>query len=110
MRASVRCTSRKRPAHVSPMNDLAATAPPMPAHLPPIAAAPRPPAPGRRLWQSMLEASPALSAADAQALDALAAQRLLVAGDWVFTHFDEDVFNVSTKSAMVMVRERRMAR
>ena len=68
------------------MNDLAATAPPMPARLPTLAAAPRPSAPGRRLWQSMLEASPALSAADAQALDALAAQRLLVAGDWVFTH------------------------
>ncbi len=68
------------------MNDLAATAPPMPARLPANAAAPRPPAPGRRLWQSMLEATPALTVADAQALDALAVQRLLAAGDWVFTH------------------------
>jgi CRP-like cAMP-binding protein len=68
------------------MNDLAATAPPMPARLPLIAAALRPTAPGRRLWQSLLEAAPALTAADAQALDALVAQRLLAPGDWVFTH------------------------
>lgn len=31
-------------------------------------------------------------------------------GDCVFNPLDEDVFNGSTKSAMVMVRERRMAR
>ena len=64
------------------MNDLA-TAPPMPARLP---AAAKPPPPGRRLWQAMLDATPALTAADAQALDGLAAQRSLAAGDWVFTH------------------------
>jgi hypothetical protein len=30
--------------------------------------------------------------------------------DCVFTHFDDDVFNASTKSAMVTVRDKRMAR
>lgn len=42
--------------------------------------------PGRALWQQLLEATPALSAADAQALDALVVQRTVAAGDWVFTH------------------------
>ena len=54
------------------MNDLA-TAPPMPARPPPAAARPREPAPSRRLWQDLLDATPLLTAADAQALDALAA-------------------------------------
>ena len=31
-------------------------------------------------------------------------------GDCVFTHFDADVFNSCTKSAMVTVRGNRMAR
>jgi CRP-like cAMP-binding protein len=64
-----------------PMNDLA-TAPPMPASAPASARF----APGRRLWQQLLDATPLLTAADAQALDGLASQRLLAEGDWVFTH------------------------
>jgi len=63
------------------MNDLA-TAPPMPARLPASA----PPAPGRNQWQQLLAATPILTAADAQALDALVTQRSLAEGDWVFTH------------------------
>ena len=67
------------------MNDLA-TAPPMPARPPTDLPLVREPAPGRRLWQQLLDATPLLTAADAQALDALAAHRVLAAGDWVFTH------------------------
>lgn len=67
------------------MNDLA-TAPPMPARPLPTAARAREPALSRRLWQDLLDATPLLTAADAQALDALTAQRVLAAGDWVFTH------------------------
>jgi len=63
------------------MNDLAVAAP-MPA------SAPAPPRSlrGRRLWQQLLAATPLLTAADAQALDALALQREVAAGDWVFSH------------------------
>jgi hypothetical protein len=32
------------------------------------------------------------------------------AGDYVLSHFEEEVLNSSTRSAMVMVREMRMAR
>jgi len=67
------------------MNDLV-TAPPMPARLSvnaPLAALP---APGCSLWQQLLDASPLLTAADAQALDALVTQRMLAPGDWVFSH------------------------
>lgn len=42
--------------------------------------------PGRQLWQQLLDATPLLTPADAQALDALATQRTLAAGDWVYTH------------------------
>ena len=67
------------------MNDLA-TAPPMPARPPSDVPLAREPAPGRRLWQQLLDATPLLTAADVQALDALALRRVLAAGDWVFTH------------------------
>lgn len=50
------------------------------------AAAPARRAPSRRLWQQLLDATPQLTPADAQALDALATQRTLAADDWVFTH------------------------
>jgi CRP/FNR family transcriptional regulator, dissimilatory nitrate respiration regulator len=63
------------------MNDLA-TAVPMQATAP----APPRPARGRRLWQQLLASTPLLTAADAQALDAVAEQRVVAAGDWVFTH------------------------
>jgi CRP-like cAMP-binding protein len=42
--------------------------------------------PGRRLWQQLLDATPLLTSADAQALDALVTQRGLAAGDWIITH------------------------
>lgn len=67
------------------MNDLA-TAPPMPARLPVNASSAPPTASGRGVWQQLLEATPLMTAADAQALDALVTQRVLEAGDWVFTH------------------------
>ena len=38
------------------------------------------------MWQQLLAATPLLTVADAQALDALALQREVAAGDWVFTH------------------------
>ena len=41
---------------------------------------------GRRFWQQLLDTTPALTALDAQALDALVTQRTLAAGEWVFTH------------------------
>jgi len=63
------------------MNDLA-TAPPLPA----IAPAATRSAPGRRVWQQLIDAMPLLTLADAQALDALVTQRALAEGDWVFTH------------------------
>jgi CRP/FNR family transcriptional regulator, dissimilatory nitrate respiration regulator len=63
------------------MNDLL-TASPM------TACSPAPPRPtrGRRLWQHLQAITPLLTAADAQALDAIAVQREVAAGDWVFTH------------------------
>jgi CRP-like cAMP-binding protein len=67
------------------MNDLA-TAPPMPARLPNPPALPKAPVPGRRVWQLLLDATPMVTAGDAQALDALVTPRVLAAGDWVFTH------------------------
>jgi CRP-like cAMP-binding protein len=67
------------------MNDLA-TAPPMPARSPAVVSAAAATAPGRAVWQLLLDGAPGLSAADASALDALAVQRQLAAGDWVFSH------------------------
>lgn len=67
------------------MNNLA-TAPPTPASLPSTAPATTRAGPGRQLWQQLLDVSPLLTAADAQALDALTTQRVLAPGDWVFTH------------------------
>jgi CRP-like cAMP-binding protein len=69
------------------MNDLA-TAPPQPARLSATVTAPAVAmaAPGWHLWQRLLDASPLLTAADGSALDALVAQRVLAAGDWVFSH------------------------
>lgn len=67
------------------MIDLA-TAPPRPAG---NAAALQPTArPGQAglPWSQLLVGAPALSAADTQALDRLATQRSVAAGDWVFTH------------------------
>jgi CRP-like cAMP-binding protein len=66
------------------MNDLA-TVPSLPARLPASVAAAALPAPGRNLWQRLLDAS-SLTAVDAQALDALVTQRALAPGDWVFSH------------------------
>lgn len=67
------------------MNDLA-MAPPLPARLStPVAPSPMP-APGWSLWQRLFDASPLLTPADGQALDALVTQRVLASGDWVFTH------------------------
>ena len=65
------------------MNDLA-TVPPMPARSPAVTGAAA--LPGAGLWRQLLDATPLLSGADAQALDALAVQRVLAPGDWVFTH------------------------
>ncbi len=69
------------------MNDLA-TAPSMPARAHAPAAAPAPPrsVPGCHLWQQLLDATPQLTPADAQALDALMTRRTVIGGDWVFTH------------------------
>jgi CRP-like cAMP-binding protein len=63
------------------MNDLV-TAAPQPA------TAPAPPrsAPGRRVWQQLLDATPQLTPTDAQALGALATLRTVAAGEWVYTH------------------------
>jgi len=58
----------------------------MPAGLPVAAPLASSPAPGRRLWQQLLDDSALLTAAEAQALDALAMPRVLAPGDWVFTH------------------------
>ncbi len=63
------------------MNDLATAAP-----QPVTAPAPPRPAPGRRLWQQLLDATPQLTPSDAQALDALATQRVVAGGEWVYTH------------------------
>lgn len=41
---------------------------------------------GRRFWQQVLDVAPLLTAADAQALEALAVERSLAGGDWIFTH------------------------
>ena len=49
-------------------------------------AAPSPAPAGRRFWQQLLDAAPLLTAADAQALEALAVERVLASGDWIFTH------------------------
>jgi CRP-like cAMP-binding protein len=49
-------------------------------------AAPAVAAIGRRCWQYLLDTAPSLSAADAQALEALAAERVLAGGEWIFTH------------------------
>ena len=68
-----------------PMNQLAMSAP-LPATAPAAAPAPARPAAGRRLWQQLLDTTPLLTPADAQALDALATQRTVAAGDWIFTH------------------------
>jgi CRP-like cAMP-binding protein len=64
-----------------PMNDLV-TAAPQPA------TAPAPPrsVPGRRVWQQFLDATPQMTAADAQALGTLATLRTVGAGEWVYTH------------------------
>lgn len=67
------------------MNDLA-TAPPVPAGQTAVARTTAPPAHGRPLWQSLLAGSPALTAADALALDALLTHRTLAPEEWVFTH------------------------
>ncbi len=67
------------------MNDLA-TAPPTPASHAAMARTGAPPAQGRPLWQSLLAASLALTATDAEALDALLTQRVLAPEEWVFTH------------------------
>ncbi|MDP1692292.1 MAG: Crp/Fnr family transcriptional regulator [Burkholderiaceae bacterium] len=67
------------------MNDLA-MAPPMPARLPASTPAAASPALGRSLWHRLLDATPLMTTADVQALDALTVQRVLAAGDWVFTH------------------------
>jgi CRP-like cAMP-binding protein len=65
------------------MNDITTAAPPRAR-----AAAPAPArrAAGRLLWQQLQEATPQLRPADAQALAALATQRLVPAGDAVFMH------------------------
>jgi CRP-like cAMP-binding protein len=41
---------------------------------------------GRRFWQQVLDIAPLLTATDAQALEALAVERSLAGGDWIFTH------------------------
>lgn len=41
---------------------------------------------GRRFWQQVLDATPPLAAADAQALEVLAVERRLAGGEWIFTH------------------------
>ena len=57
----------------------------MPARPPAALPGPQPAPPGRQVWQRLLDATP-LTPGDAEALNALAVQRLLAAGDWVFTH------------------------
>lgn len=67
------------------MNDLA-MAPPLPAPSPGRMALAARAAPGRSLWQQLLDATPLLSAADAKALDALIVERTVAAGEWIFNH------------------------
>lgn len=67
------------------MNDTTTAAPPR-ARASAAAPAPAQRAAGRLLWQQLLEATPQLRPADAQALAVLATQRSVPAGDAVFMH------------------------
>lgn len=62
------------------------TAPLTPAEAADTARTPGPSVHGRALWKPLLAGSPALTAADAEALDAMLARRVLAPQEWVFTH------------------------